>query len=439
MNRRLGLVLLATVTSVLVQQQVLLRRPPRLIQLEPQHIHSGSAALDLRFSRPMQLETVRSESHLNPQLPHRWLGSNNQLRLVVDTNTAITQPLRLVVAGRDQRMHKMASQSWWWDPRPWLLVTRNINAGKQLQLQDRQGKWRPLSPIWAHFSAVVPLGNGRGVAMAVSDDSRVEQIWLQPLTPRNLAHKHNALAPPELQPLQQLVHDKLLFGHLSSNLNGDLLIQTGGFSPDSERTELIQANGKRHNLDLQSAGPMELLPAGGGLIVPSYNGLNLQPLLNKGRPVQSLPGNRELGAFCAASGRVVLIRHWPDYRRSIELVIAGFSPRQLWLGEQAVLGVACDGSGERIWAVLGQWTSNREQHTILLMDSQGTEMGRRLLTPWAMKGGTLLQFDPVSLRLLMTVTRPSQREAYPAFLDSASLQWQQILPVAIEEALWLNP
>jgi hypothetical protein len=132
---------------------------------------------------------------------------------------------------------------------------------------------------------------------------------------------------------------------------------------------------------------MELLPGGGGLVVPTYNGINLQPVINNNKTIQSLPGNRELGAFCAASGRALLIRHWPDYRRSIELILPGIAPRQLWLGEEAVLGVACDSKGERIWAVIGTWTGEWAQHTILLMDSEGNELSRRLLTPWRMKGG----------------------------------------------------
>ena len=79
-----------------------------------------------------------------------------------------------------------------------------------------------------------------------------------------------------------------------------------------------------------------------------------------------LPGSRELGAFCGASGRAVLIRHWPDYRRSIELVVPGQAPKQLHLGDQAVLGVACDNRGKRIWAVLGRWEQQRGNHELVL-------------------------------------------------------------------------
>ena len=439
MNRRLGLLLTLATAAVLVQQQILLRRPPRLVQIRPQHLHSGSAGLDLNFSRPMQLKTVESQSHLKPALRHNWLGSHAALRLILTPTTAIKEPVQLHLAGRDQRMNALTAQTWWWDPRPWLLVTRELKNGQQLQLLDRQGSWYPVSPIWKQLSAVVPLGNGRGVAVVASNDIRVEQIWLQPLQPRSLQHDRSALAPPERLPVRQLINADVLFGHLSSNLNGDLLVQTGGFLPETERNELIQANGKRRQLDLPSAGPMELLPGGGGLVVPSYDGINLMPLANKGGTMQSLPGNRELGAFCAASGRALLIRHWPDYRRSIELVIPGVAPRQLWLGEQAVLGVACDGKGERIWAVIGQWTGDWAEHTLLLLDGEGRVTKRQSLGPWRMKGGTPLQFDPVSRRLLFTVIREQQREANPALVDAVSLQLQEVLPIAVEQALWLNP
>ncbi len=439
MNRRLGLPLTLATLSVLVQQQILLRRPPRLVQIRPQHLHSGSAGLDLNFSRPMQLKTVESQSHLNPALRHNWLGSHAALRLILTPTTAITEPVQLHLAGRDQRMNALTAQTWWWDPRPWLLVTRELKNGHQLQLLDRQGSWYPVSPIWKQLSAVVPLGNGRGVAVVASNDIRVEQIWLQHLQPRSLQHDRSALAPPERLPVQQLINADVLFGHLSSNLNGDLLIQTGGFLPETERNELIQANGKRRPLDLPSAGPMELLPGGGGLVVPSYDGINLMPLANKGGKMQSLPGNRELGAFCAASGRALLIRHWPDYRRSIELVIPGVAPRQLWLGEQAVLGVACDGKGKRIWAVIGEWTGDWAEHTLLLLDGEGRVVKSQSLAPWRMKGGAPLQFDPVSQRLLLTVIREQKREAHPALVDAVSLQLQEILPIAVEQALWLNP
>ena len=441
MNNRLGLLLGLATAGVLTQQQILLRLPPRLVQLRPQHIHSGSAGLDLRFSRPMELKTVKARSDLKPALRHHWIGNHASLRLILNPTKAIAEPIELQLAGGDLRSNKLKAQTWWWDPRPWLVINRTINNGQQqqLQLQDREGEWRPLGPTWTRLNKVVPLGNGRGIAVVASDDNRSEQIWLQPLEPKSISQKRSTLSPPKPQAIQRLAKGNVLFAHLSSNLNGDLLVQTGGFLPDSDKNELILANGQRRPINVRSAGPMELLPGGGGLVVPTYNGINLQALVDNGRTVQSLPGNREVGAFCAASGRALLIRHWPDYRRSIELILVGMAPRQLWLGEEAVLGVACDAMGEQIWAVIGSWTGEWAQHTILRMDSEGKEISRRLLTPWRMKGGTPLQLDPVGMRLLLTVSKKGQNSANPAFIDAATLQWQTIIPIEVEEAQLLNP
>jgi hypothetical protein len=43
-----------------MQQQILLRRPPHLVQIRPEHLHSGGSGLDLNFSRPMELKTIKA-------------------------------------------------------------------------------------------------------------------------------------------------------------------------------------------------------------------------------------------------------------------------------------------------------------------------------------------------------------------------------------------
>ena len=53
----------------LLQQQILLRRPPWLQSVAIQPIRSGAAALDVVFSRPMDRATVAASS-LVPDLPH---------------------------------------------------------------------------------------------------------------------------------------------------------------------------------------------------------------------------------------------------------------------------------------------------------------------------------------------------------------------------------
>ena len=136
----------------------------------------------------------------------------------------------------------------------------------------------------------------------------------------------------------------------------------------------------------------------------------------------------------------MLIRHWPDYRRSIELVVPGQAPQQLLLGEKAVLGVACDGGGKRIWAVLGAWKDSGGEHELVLINESGDVLNQRQLAPWLMKAGTPIGFDPVSERLLMTVIAPEQngRAGRPALIDAKTLQPQRVLPIDVGEALWLR-
>ena len=438
MTRLLWILLTSAVAIVVGQQQLMLRRPPRLIQQLPQPIHSGSAALDLSFSRPMERQSVQVASRLTPPLNHRWLGETNPLRLVLDSETPITGPLELQIGGQDRRGQSLPIRPLWWEPRPWLLVNRVVESGEQLQLLDRSQRWRPISPVWEGIQSIVPLGNGQGIAMVTSSSEGQERIWMQRLITASVAQQRDALIPPQAEEPQPLLDKDLLFAHLSSNLIGDLLVQTGGFTPGSEQIQLIRSDGSRRDLDVLASGPLRLLPAGGGLVVPAYNGLALQPLANTGQPAQMLPGSRELGAFCAASGRAVLIRHWPDYRRSIELVIPGLAPKQLWLGEQAVLAVSCNSSGDKIWAVLGSWQGEQGQHELIQINGDGAVLDRMDLAPWTLKPGAPMHFDPISNRLLLTVTKAELDDGRPGFIKATRLGWDRILPVAVNEAHWLT-
>ncbi|MDP6193141.1 MAG: hypothetical protein QGH53_02110 [Prochlorococcaceae cyanobacterium ETNP18_MAG_1] len=437
MKKRFWLLLSGAALLVLAQQQLLIQRPPRLIKQTLQSIHSGNAAVDFQFSRPMQRQSVADNSRIDPQTPHRWLGENNPLRLILDAKHGITVPLRLMLSGKDRRGLSLQKQTWLWDPRPWIIATRMTETGEQIQLQDRDGHWIPISPTWTGIQSVVPFGNGRGIAVVSRNVDGDEQVWLQRLRPRSLTRRRNGLGPPTLEPLQSLANKPFFFAHLSSNLNGDLLLQTGGFSPGSERFQLIGADGRKRSLKLKTSGPVQLLPSGGGLVVPTFDGLSLRPIIDNGRPVQLLPGSRNLGAFCAASGRAVLIRHWPDYRRSIELVIPGLSPKQLHLGEQAILAVSCDSLGEHIWAVLGGWSGRKSEHEIVLFDRNGKVLKRRLLTPWSLKAGAPLQFDPVTQQLLMTIVKTQNNDGRAGIMDAFTLEWRKLLSTPISEAQWL--
>ena len=438
MTRRMVLLMLLACTAVLVQQQWLLRRPPRLIRLIPQQVQSGTAALDLQFSRPMNRDRVSESTQLEPALPHQWLGETTPLRMVIDAGVAMDGPIALSIAGQDQRGLTLEQQQWWWDPRPWLIATRPVQSGEQVQLQTRSGDWIPISRVWPAIPSVVPLGNGQGIAIVGRDQNGTEQVWLNRLAPRSTATTLASLGPPTLSRTETLLKGEVLFAHLSSNLNGDLLVQSGGFQPGSDQALLLQANGKRQTLALQPSGPMQLLPAGGGVVMPTIDGLSLRPLKATKQEPQMLPGSRELGAFCGASGRAVLIRHWPDYRRSIELVIPGQAPRQLHLGDQAVLGVACDNRGERIWAVLGRWEQQRGNHELMLINAKGEVTERRALAPWTLKAGSPIQWNPVTNQLLMTLTQPKQTHAHAGLFDSNSLQIIKVINTPISEVQWLH-
>ena len=295
----------------------------------------------------------------------------------------------------------------------------------------------PISQVWPAIPSVIPLGNGRGIALVVRDQNGTEQVWLDQLTPISTANRLAALGPPTLSNTEPLLKGEVLFAHLSSNLNGDLLVQSGGFQPGSDQALLLQADGKRKALDLKPSGPMQLLPAGGGVVMPTYNGLSLRPLQATEQKPQMLPGSREVGAFCGASGRAVLIRHWPDYRRSIELVVPGQAPKQLHLGDQAVLGVACNNRGTQIWAVLGRWKQQRGNHELVLFSDAGDVTQRRALEPWTLKAGSPIQWNPVTNHLLMTLTRPNQTHARAGLIDGDSLKLIKVINSPVSEAQWL--
>ena len=134
----------------------------------------------------------------------------------------------------------------------------------------------------------------------------------------------------------------------------------------------------------------------------------------------------------------MLIRHWPDYRRSIEMVVPGQAPKQLHLGDQAVLGVACGNQGERIWAVLGRWEQQRGNHELVLIKPEEEEKQHRAQAPWALKAGSPIQWNPVTNELLMTMTQPNQTDAHAGLINADSLQIIKMINEPISEAQWLN-
>jgi hypothetical protein len=136
-----ALLLAAGALLALVQQQLLLQRPPRLLELHSSTASSGPAALSLRFSRPMDRASLAERSQLQPALPHQWLGANNPLRLLLAANQPITGAIQLLISGVDQRGLALRPQRWSWDPRPRLLAVVPKGSGEQLQLLQHDGRW----------------------------------------------------------------------------------------------------------------------------------------------------------------------------------------------------------------------------------------------------------------------------------------------------------
>jgi hypothetical protein len=59
---RLALALIVPLVLAVGQQQLLLRLPPRLVELQQSEASSGPASLELQFSRPMDRASVAASA-----------------------------------------------------------------------------------------------------------------------------------------------------------------------------------------------------------------------------------------------------------------------------------------------------------------------------------------------------------------------------------------
>jgi hypothetical protein len=100
--------------------------------------------------------------------------------------------------------------------------------------------------------------------------------------------------------------------------------------------------------------------------------------------------------------------------------------------------VACDNRGERIWAVLGRWEQQRGNHELVLINQEGKVSQNRALTPWTIKAGSPIQWNPVTNQLLMTLTQPNRTNARAGLIDADNLQIIKVINDSISEAQWLN-
>ncbi|MEX1324956.1 MAG: hypothetical protein AB1Z21_12320 [Synechococcaceae cyanobacterium] len=426
-----------------VQQQLLVRQPPRLEVLRNAPASSGPAALQARFSRPMQVASLERAGRLSPPLAHRWLGSGSSLLLTLTEGQRIEAPLELELAGRDTRGLALPTSRWHWDPRPRVLAVVPVVGGEQVQLRAHDGSWRPISPVWPEIPLLLALGDGSGVATASREPDGQLRLWRIPLRQANLRPAGEPERAVRAGAPERLLGGPVLFAHLSSNRNGDLLVQSGQLEPGSSQARLQRGDGWRwQRLPWTASGPMLLLPEGGAVVVPDTEGLHLEALPPRQPRRQTLPGSRDLSSFCPQAGRALLQRHWPDFRRSLELVEPGQPPKQLWLGEQALVASACSRSGDRVWALLMEGTEE-PRLTLLALNRQGEELGRRLLEGWELEPGTGLHWDAAGNQLLATL-RPRARgdtappPAQAVLINAASLELRP-LPAAVKQAQWLVP
>ncbi len=425
------------------QQQLLQRQPPQLEALRNAPASSGPAALQARFSRPMQAASLQRAGQLQPALSHRWLGSGSSLLLSLDEGQRIEAPLELQLAGRDQRGLALAASRWHWDPRPRVLAVVPAAGGEQVQVRAHDGSWQPISPVWPEIPLLLPLGDGSAVAAASREPDGQLRLWRIPLQQNNLRLASEPAGAVRAETPRPLLGRPVLFAHLSSNRNGDLLIQSGELEPGSSEALLRRGGAWRwRRLPWTASGPMLLLPEGGAVVVPDTEGLHLEALPPQQPRRQTLPGSRDLSSFCPQAGRALLQRHWPDFRRSLELVEPGQPPKQLWLGEQALVASACSRSGDRVWTLLMEGTEE-PRLTLLALNRNGQELGRRLLQGWELEPGTGLHWDAAGDQLLATLRPRARGDAPPppaqaVLIDATSLELRP-LPAAVKQAQWLVP
>lgn len=383
----------------LILQQTLVRQPPRLLRLSQAPASSGPAALRLRFSRPMDPASLAA-SRLDPPLAHRWLGEGDSFLLTLAPGQRPSGPLRLTLSGRDLAGVPLRPRRWLWDPRPRLVAVVPVAGGDQLWLRDHVGRWRPLVPkVWRQIVAVEVLGDGSALALVSRGEGGMQQVWRLPLRQRNLAPDGQGLAPVGAAAPEPLGREPILFAHISGNRRGDLLVQAGEPGANAVLTLFWPLRGSPRPLPLEAVGTASLLPEGGAVVVPRAEGLSLESLPPRPPQRQILPGSRDLLAFCPRSGRALLRRHWPDYRRSLEWLEPGQPPRELWRGDEALLAATCLGGGERLWVALLSG-DRRPDLTLLSIDRQGRQPRRFPLPDWELEPGTQLHDDPTSDQLV---------------------------------------
>jgi hypothetical protein len=338
-----------------------------------------------------------------------------------------------------------------------------VQGGEQLQLRHQDGSWQAVSEVWPSIPHLQVLGDDSGLVMATADDKGRLQVWRLAIQQSNLAPANPGLKPPLVGAAQRLSQNPLLFAHISSNRRGELLLQSATELSGKSQTQIWDASGRRTELQLESSGAIQLVPHGGAMVVPHPEGLILMRLPGQPQRRQMLPGSRDLSSFCASGGLALLVRHRPDYSRSLELVEPGEAPRILWQGRQAVMGSACASGGERIWLLLMDGIG-QPRLQLLALNRSGQILQRKQLNGWQLEPGTKMHYDASRNQLLLAlkpitvrrselkpianvrreiksisvepITAEGRQEARPALIDANSLTLR-VLDKPIRQVQWL--
>jgi hypothetical protein len=420
------------IATAILQQQLLLNKPPRLIKIEPISAGRESAAIRMRFSRSMDGSSLRKEVKIMPKTAYQLLGKGNSWSLYIKTKQPITASFKLEVGGKDRRGLGLKSELWLWDPRPILVAARPVVGGDQIQSWSRN-KWQPLSPVRGKVLAMLPLGNGAGIASVINAKPMASEVWSLMLSNQ---------AKPLLE--NQLNKHPLIFAALSTDQQGDLLVQFSTPTQPGSKVDLwrmidLQLH-QPARLGLEATGPIQLVPQGHQVVIPEFDGLSLQNLPPLAPKREVLPGSRDLSSFCPQPGRAILVRHWPDYRRSVELLEPGKTPKQLWLGQEAVLATACAGGGERVWVLL--LSGIKAPLLELLEINKQAKVARKvLLRDLELDPGSKLHYD-VSRQKLLLLLRPktnNYQQPLPAQIHLINLENYaiEVIPGSATHAGWL--
>ena len=427
--KRLWIPLTLALALAAVQQQWLQRRPPRLLAIEPAAAGSGLAAVELQFSRPMDGASLQANLQLPADQPHELLGEGNRWRLQLSGTTPISKPLTLQIAGVDQRGNALEPSQWQWEPRPALLASRPAGENEQLLSWQEATGWQKLTNLSGSVHSLLPLGNGSGAALVTATDPLEKQVQRLRLSPD--------LTLIDQRPLER---EPVVFASLSTNNAGDLLVQRSKLQQSYAQVELWNAKGKRRQLPMTAGGPIRLVPQGGLAVVPEEDGIALQTLPPLPAKRDFLPGLRDLSSFCPQAGRAVLVRHWPDYRRSIELLEPGRAPRQLWIGTEALLSSACAGAADRIWILLLSGLAEPLLELVEL-NRDGEVLKRMALEGYEPEPGSQMHYDPSRRALLLLLKQRSAlgaSQALPqAHLFTVDTGVLQAIPGPIGHAGWL--